>query len=75
METTLLKTPNGRFRVVKINGGENLVKRLNYMGIYEGGIIEKVLSYSKGPVIVKILNSQIAIGRGMAEKIIVERVE
>ncbi len=75
MQTTLSKASNGRFRVIKINGCENLIKKFHYMGIYEGGIIEKVLSYSKGPVIVKILNSQVAIGRGMAEKLIVEKVE
>ncbi len=75
MELTLSKAPEGRFKVIKINGGTNLIKKLASLGIYEGSEIEKILSYHRGPVIVKVLNSQIAVGRGMAEKIILKEVK
>ncbi len=75
METTLARAMDGRLKIVRINGGRNLVRKLYSMGIYEGVVIEKILSYSKGPVIVKVHNSQVAIGRGMAEKLSVEKID
>lgn len=74
MELTLSKAPEGKFKVKKINGGNNLTRKLSSLGIYEGREIEKVISYHHGPVVIKVLNSQVAIGRGMAEKIIVQKL-
>jgi len=72
MEKNLLNAPIGKLKVKRISGGENLFKKLSVMGIYEGSVIEKKISYGSGPVIVKVGNSDIAIGRGMSAKIIVE---
>lgn len=74
MEMSLSKAPFKKLKVLKINGGNNLLKKLNSMGIFEGSLIEKVVSYNHGPVIVKVMNSRLAIGRGMAEKIMVEEI-
>lgn len=74
MEVKLSQAKDTKLFVVKINGGNNLLKKLGSMGIYEGVNIEKLTSYNKGPVIIKVLNSHIAIGRGMAEKIIVKEL-
>ncbi|MEF3280610.1 MAG: ferrous iron transport protein A [Elusimicrobiota bacterium] len=74
MEITLSNAKKGRFKVIKINGGLNLSKKMASLGIYEGTEIEKILSYNHGPVIVKVLNSQVAIGRGMAEKILLKEI-
>lgn len=74
MEINLSKATEGKFKVSKINGGENLLKKLSSLGIYEGTEIEKILNYHHGPVVVKVLNSQVAIGRGMAEKIMVQKI-
>ncbi|MEW6012519.1 MAG: FeoA family protein [Elusimicrobiales bacterium] len=74
MKTNLAKANNKKLKVVQINGGHNIVKKLNSMGIFDGSLIEKIASYNHGPVIVKVMNSQLAIGRGMAEKIIVEEI-
>ena len=70
---SLLNAPKGVFRVKKILGGESLSKKLSIMGIYEGSIVEKKISYGRGPVIVKVGSSEIAIGRGMSAKIMVEK--
>jgi ferrous iron transport protein A len=69
---SLSKAPNAKLRVLKILGGENLFKKLSIMGIYEGVIIEKKLNYKNGPVLIKVANSEIAIGRGMSNKIVVK---
>ncbi|MEW5951993.1 MAG: ferrous iron transport protein A [Elusimicrobia bacterium] len=71
-ETTLLKLKTGEKALVKeILGGKNVKEKLNAMGIYPGAEIKKSISPSKGPIIAEILRYKIAIGRGMAEKIIV----
>lgn len=74
MEVKLSQAKANKLVVLKINGGNNLLKKLGSMGIYEGVSIEKLMSYNKGPVIIKVLNSKLAIGRGMAEKIIVKEL-
>ncbi|MBP7796332.1 MAG: FeoA domain-containing protein [Elusimicrobiales bacterium] len=74
MEITLSKAKNAKLKVIKINGGRNMIAKLYSMGIYEGVDIEKLVSYSKGPVVIKVLNSQIAIGHNMAEKIVVKEM-
>ncbi|MFC1926123.1 ferrous iron transport protein A [Chloroflexota bacterium] len=60
--------------VVAIQGGHGLVRRLQALGIMPGKRITKVSSmFMRGPVTIQIHNSQVAIGFGMARKIIVEQ--
>ena len=59
--------------VVEILGGHGLVNRLNAMGIRPGKRITKVSSmFMRGPVTIQVGQTQIAIGFGMAGKIVVE---
>ena len=59
--------------VVGITGGHGLSRRLEAMGIRPGRKITKVSStFLRGPVTVKVDHTQIAIGFGMANKIVVE---
>lgn len=59
--------------VVEINGGYGLVRRLESLGIRVGKKVTKVSSqFMRGPVTVRIGNSHVAIGFGMAKKIFVE---
>lgn len=61
--------------VVGIDGGFGLTRRLESLGLRVGKRVTKVSSQlMRGPVTVRIGNSQIAIGFGMAKKITV-RVE
>lgn len=59
--------------VMKIDGGLGLIRRLESLGLREGKKVTKVSSQlMRGPVTVRIGNSQIAIGFGMARKIILQ---
>ncbi len=59
--------------VVDIQGGYGLTRRLESLGIRVGKKVTKVSSQlMRGPVTVRIDNSEVAIGFGMARKILVE---
>lgn len=60
--------------VFSFKGGKNLKKKLDSLGIRKGKQVKKVSDMVlKGPITIQIENSsRIAIGRGMAEKIMVK---
>ena len=59
--------------VIQMLGGHGLIRRLEAMGIRPGKKVTKVSSMLfRGPVTLKIDNTQVAIGFGMARKIVVE---
>ena len=60
-------------RVAQVQGGHGLINRLNALGIRPNKRITKVSSMlMRGPVTIQLDNTKIAIGFGMANKIIVE---
>ena len=59
--------------VKEVRGGKNVRNRLMEMGIIEGTTI-RVIANSGVPLIVQVGNSRFAMGHGMAQKIIVDRV-
>ncbi len=65
--------PGQRGRVVEIQGGHGLVNRLSALGIRPGKRITKVSSMlMRGPVTIQSGNTKMALGFGMANRIIVE---
>ncbi|MBD3263892.1 MAG: ferrous iron transport protein A [Candidatus Omnitrophica bacterium] len=70
----LIRLKKGKVaKVVEIEGGSSCQQRLNNLGIRQGVLISKIsASETRGPIIVKAGHTQIALGRGMASKIIVE---
>lgn len=61
--------------VVEIQGGVGIAKRLEALGIRTGVRVKKVSSQLfRGPVIIQLDNTQLAIGYGVAKKIIVKTV-
>ncbi len=63
-------------RVKEIDGGFGLLGRLEAMGIRPGTELTVInSSFFRGPVTVRIGNSQIALGHGMARKIKVKTGE
>ncbi len=65
--------PGQSGRVVQIGGGAGMVNRLNAMGILPGRKITKVSSMlMRGPVTIQVDRVQVAIGFGMASKVLVE---
>lgn len=60
-------------KVAGVQGGRGIQTRLNAMGIRPGVQITKVSGqFMRGPIIVRIGSTRIAIGFGMARRIIVE---
>ena len=76
-QVTLRQIRDGQSSIViQIQGGHGLISRLNALGIRPGQRITKVSSTPmRGPITIKIGNAQVAIGFGMANKIIVEPIE
>ena len=59
--------------VAYIEGGHGMVNRLNALGIRPGKKITKISSMlMRGPITIQVGNAQVAIGFGMANKIIVK---
>ena len=60
-------------KVLRVDGGYGFKKRLEVLGIRPGTEITKVSGQiMRGPVIVRIGMTQIAIGFGMARRVVVE---
>ncbi|MBU1262752.1 ferrous iron transport protein A, partial [bacterium] len=61
--------------ISEIKGGEKLSKRLSTLGIVVGANIKKLSQQAlRGPVIVGLGRSKIAIGFSLAKKIMVEEI-
>jgi ferrous iron transport protein A len=59
--------------VVGVLGGHGLIQRLDALGIRPGKKVTKLSStLFRGPVMLRVNNTQVAVGFGMARKIIVE---
>lgn len=64
---------NQKAKIVEIAGGSLIQHRLMSMGVYSGREIIKLSHIAlRGPVTVKVGRTSIALGHGMAGKIIVE---
>ena len=60
--------------VVDVKGGHGVFRRLESFGVRPGVVITKVSSQlMRGPINIQIGNSQVALGFGIAKKIIVKR--
>ena len=65
-----------RGQIVEIQGGAGMARKLDALGIRVGKVITKVSAqWMRGPVLLKQENTQVAVGFGMASKIIVEPLE
>ncbi len=65
--------PGQRGTVLRVDGGMGLLSRLSAMGVRPGKKITKVSSMlMRGPVTVQLGGTRLAIGFGMAGRILVE---
>ena len=73
-QLTLAKMKIGQTgTVVGVLGGHGLIQRLDALGIRPGKKVTKISStLFHGPVTLRVDNAQVAVGFGMAKKIIVE---
>lgn len=70
---SLSDVPAGaRVIISEIEGGHGLVRKLDAMGIMVGTVVTKVSAqWMRGPVLLRHGNTQVAIGFGMAKKVLV----
>lgn len=62
--------------IIAIRGGHGMRRRLRSMGIAEGRTIRKLSALAwGGPIVVLVNRTQIAIGRGMANKVLVRATD
>lgn len=59
-------------RIHRIRGGHNLVSRLACLGFTPGARLRVVQNFGRGPIIVNLRDTRVALGRGEAAKIEVE---
>lgn len=62
-----------RGTVVRLEGGRGLIGRLVALGFTPGATIEIVRNGRHGPLIVSVLDTCIALGRGQADQVRVAR--
>ena len=66
-------SPDQEAEIAAINGGWMIRARLKELGIIEGQKIKKISRVGlRGPVIVLVNRAQVAVGAGMASRILVK---
>jgi ferrous iron transport protein A len=67
---------NKKATVIDIRGGQGIRQRLGQMGIHPGDIITMLrVGALGGPILIEVHSSQVALGKGIASKVIVEEME
>jgi ferrous iron transport protein A len=74
---TLLNAPQGQWmKVTALRGGSGLRTRLTQYGLFEGDCLRVLRAAPlRGPLLVEVNGREIALGRRVAEKIMVEAGE
>jgi ferrous iron transport protein A len=66
---------NREVEVVGIRGGWGIRQRLNQMGIHPGDrVLVKRSAIMGGPILVRVRGADVALGRGMTRKVIVQEI-
>ena len=67
---------NKKVRIIDVQAGWGVRRRLGHMGIHPGDIVT-ILRYGAfaGPVLIEVHGFQVAVGRNIASRIIVEEIE
>ncbi|EEB73279.2 iron(II) transport protein A [Thermococcus sp. AM4] len=66
--------PGERGVVIDLRGGPNFRSRLYAMGLAPGAIVRVLENYPRGPVIVEAGGTRLALGKGMAAKVLVRKL-
>jgi ferrous iron transport protein A len=61
--------------VVEVRGGHGCERRLTALGVLPGVTLTVVRNAGAGPVVVKLKESRLALGRGMSHRIMVAQGE
>jgi len=60
-------------RLIHFEGGSHFIQRLLAMGMYQGAEVEVIKNDYWGPIVIKVFEARLAIGRGAAFKIYGEK--
>lgn len=73
MTTTLdCVKPGSRARIINILHQGGWVYRMYQLGVFPGVEVEVVYNDGRGPIVLRVGDSEIVVGRGLARRIIVE---
>ena len=73
-KTSLLQFKQGdNLKITEVHCGQDFARRLSDLGLFEETEVMLVKNDNFGPLIIKIFNSKVAIGRGEASKIYAEK--
>lgn len=73
MPVTLDQMKKGtRGKIVSVVGGRGVALKLSAQGISPGMMVEKISALRGGPVVLRVGRSRVAIGIGLARKVLVE---
>jgi len=59
--------------VAALSGGHSLCSRMLTLGLTPGAEVTVLQNYGRGPMIVRVRDARVALGRGEAEKVLVRR--
>ena len=66
---------NQEVKVIEILGGWGIRQRLNQMGIHCGDtVLVKRSAIMGGPILIRVHGADVALGRGMTRKVIVQEM-
>ncbi|OPY23106.1 MAG: FeoA domain protein [Methanobacterium sp. PtaU1.Bin242] len=70
--TLAMANRNEELKILEVGHGHKFKKRLSDMGIYKDATVKIVKNDIPGPLIIEVKGSQLIMGRGQAQKIMVE---
>lgn len=76
MDTLFELMPGKRAIITKIETGTNLNDKISCLNIRENKQVQKITNQPlNGPIVIKIDNCQIALGKGIAQKIFIKMLK
>jgi Fe2+ transport system protein FeoA len=63
---------NESVQIEKMTGGHQFLSRLATLGFTPGATLRVIRNYGRGPIIVSLRDTRVALGRGEAEKILIK---
>lgn len=73
-EIPLIKLLNGEMAIIKqYVGGRSMLGRCLSMGFTPGSLVKMIKNFGTGPVLVKVHDTEVALGRRLADKIMVAK--
>ena len=64
-----------RLRIMEIRGGREVMQRLADLGLAPNSTVKVIKSVGRGPILLEVMGSRIALGRGICMKLFVEVIE